>query len=190
MISTRVSDTIHEWLGWCPNPRVTAAPPVKMGPGIYIIALICVLVIPAVLLLTSPAPQNVAVWAFRLDDTGVKHFVERLPATEDSTGKLTFSTAGGATPALQQGTYWLIIERPLKDGSFRLMLDGVNVKLQSPDSANDATMLFTIRGPGSLQEEDAYEALMAAYNGGTYVTGSTIPAESGVTERKYTVNPG
>ena len=67
MTLTRLSETIHEWLGWCPNHRAIAAPPVKtkMGPGIYIIALICVLVIPAVLLLTSPAPQNVAVWAFR-----------------------------------------------------------------------------------------------------------------------------
>ena len=48
MTFTRLSDTIHEWLGWCPNHGVTAAPPVKMkiGPGIYIIALICVLAIP------------------------------------------------------------------------------------------------------------------------------------------------
>ena len=56
MTFTRLSETIHEWLGWCPNHSVTAAPQVKMkiGPGIYIIALICMLAVPAVVLLTSP----------------------------------------------------------------------------------------------------------------------------------------
>jgi len=184
-----VIETIHKNMGWCPNHKVTAVPPVKMkmGAGIYIIAIICVLAVPAVMLLTTPAPQSVAVWAFRLDDSGVKHFVGRLPATEDTTGKLSFSTVGAANPALSPGKYSLIIEQPGKDGSFQLMLDGVNVKLQSPDSANEGTMLFKISGPASLQQEDAYEALMAAYNGGMYVTGSTIPAGSGVTEREYTV---
>ncbi len=191
MTFTRLSDTIHEWLGWCPNHGVTAAPPVKMkiGPGIYIIALICVLAIPAVLLLTSPASQNVAVWAFRLDDNGVKHFVGRLPATEDATGKLTFSTAGAATPALQPGTYSLIIEHPLKDGSFLLMLDGANVELQSPGSANNAMMLFAISGPGSLQQEDAYQALIAAFSLENPEGTSDQSGNAGAyTEREYIVD--
>ena len=48
--------------------------------------------------------------------------------------------------------------------------------------------LFTMSGPGSLSGEDAYEALMAAYNGGMFETGvTTLPAGSGVTEREYTV---
>ncbi|MGB7787495.1 hypothetical protein [Methanoregula sp.] len=122
-MATHVSEVIRGWLGWCPNHEVATVPPVKMVPGIYIIALICILVIPAaVLLMLSPAPQNVAVWAFRMDDSGVKHFVRLLPATEDTSGKLTFSTADAATPALPAGTYWLVIERPGKDGSFRMSL--------------------------------------------------------------------
>ena len=53
MISTRVSDTIHEWLGWCPNHP--AASPSKVDSRIYIIAAICVLVIlAAVPLILSP----------------------------------------------------------------------------------------------------------------------------------------
>ena len=191
MTLTRLSETIHEWLGWCPNHGITVAPPVKMKiwPGIYIIALICVLAVPAVMLLTSPAPQNVAVWAFRVDDTGVKHFVGRLPATEDSTGKLTFSTVGAATPALQPGTYSLIIENPLKDGSFRLVLDGANVELQSPGSANNAQMLFAISGPGSLQQEDAYHALIAAFSlENPDETSGQSGTSGGYTEREYIVN--
>ncbi|MDD1701742.1 MAG: hypothetical protein LUQ31_02020 [Methanoregula sp.] len=179
------------WLGWCPNHTPTVAPPAKMtlGPWVYIIPLICVLVIPAVLLLTTPAPQDVAVWVFRLDDSGVKHFVGRLPATEDSTGRLTFSTAGGATPALSPGKYSLIIEHPGKDGSFRLMLDGVNVKFQSPDSANGGTMLFKISGPGSLQQEDAYEALIAAFDLENPDGTSAPSGTSGdFTEREYSVD--
>lgn len=77
---TRVSDVIRGWLGWCPNHRVTVAPPVKIGRGIYIIAIICILAIPAAaLLMLSPPSQNVAVWAFQVDNTGLKHFVARLP---------------------------------------------------------------------------------------------------------------
>jgi hypothetical protein len=54
-----------------------------------------------------------------------------------------------------------------------LALDGVNVKLQSPGSANEETMLFKISGPASLQQEDAYQALTAAFafenpNGASY----------------------
>ena len=104
-------------------------------------------------------------------------------------GKLTFSTAGAATPALSQGTYSLIIEHPGKDGSFRLMLDGANVELQSPGSANNAMMLFTISGPGSLQQEDAYQALIAAFSlenpDGTSGQSGNAGAD---TEREYIVN--
>jgi len=187
-----ITEVIRHRLGWCPNHPVVAAPPVKvkMWPGIYVIAIICLLAVPAVMMLAAPAPQNVAIWAFRLDDSGVKHFVGRLPATEDSTGKLTFSSAGAATPALSPGKYSLIIEHPLKDGRFLLALDGANVELQPPGSTGNAMLLFKISGPGSLQQEDAYEALMAAYNSGTYVTGTgTPPATSGVSEREYTVGP-
>ena len=86
-MATHVSEVIRGWLGWCPNHEVATVPPVKMVPGIYIIALICILVIPAaVLLMLSPAPQNVAVWAFRMDDSGVKHFVRLLPEQKTPPG--------------------------------------------------------------------------------------------------------
>jgi len=179
----RVVEVIHGWLGWCPNHRVTAPPPVKMGTGIYIIALICVLVtLATALLMLTPASHEVSVWAFRMDDTGLKHFAARLPAAEDSTGKLSFSTSGSATPALPPGKYWLVIEHPGKDGSFLLGLDGEKVNMRSPDSGNGGMMIFRISGPGSLQQEDAYQALMAAF------TMNGPPGNSGTaTEREYIV---
>jgi hypothetical protein len=185
---TRVSGVTRGWLGWCPNHPVVAAHRPTIGFEIYVIVAMGILIIPAAaLLMSSPAPQNVAVWAFRMDDTRTRHFVERLPATEDCTGKLTFSTAGATTLALPSGNYWLVIEHPGRDGRYRLTLDGAVVESQISDSANNGMKFFTVNGPGSLAGEDAYEALMAAYNGGMYVTGSTIPAGSGVTEREYTV---
>ncbi len=187
-MTARVSEVVRGWLGWCPNRRVTAAPQAKMGPAIYIVALICVLaILVAASLLLSPASQDVAVWAFKMDDTGSKHFVGRLPATEDTTGKLTFSTAGAAIPALPAGKYWMVIEHPGKDGSFRLMLDGEKVKLRSLNPAEGGMMIFKISGPGSLQEGDAYQALLAAF---VDSEDNSVPSgNSGVvTEREYIVD--
>ena len=185
---TRVSGVTRGWLGWCPNHPVAAAHRPKIGFEIYVIVAMGMLIIPtAALLMPSPAPQNVAVWAFRMDDAGIRQFVARLPATEDASGKISFPTGSSSTPALPAGNYRLVIEHPGKDGSYRLTLDGAVVESQISDSANNGMKFFTVNGPGSLAGEDAYEALMAAYNGGMYVTGSTIPAGSGVTEREYTV---
>ena len=188
---TRLSKIVHEWMGWCPNhPAMQAIKP-KIRMEISILVVIGLLLLSAAaLMIPAHAPESVAVWAFRVDDTGVKHFIGRLPATEDASGKLTFSTAGTATPALQPGTYSLIIEHPLKDGSFRLMLDGAIVELQSPGSANNEMMLFAISGPGSLQQEDAYQALIAAFsqeNPDGMSNGQSGNA-GGYTEREYIVN--
>ena len=184
------TEFIQHRLGWCPNHPMNTASRPKIGFWIYVIVAVGILVIPAAsLLMPSPAPQDVAVWAFRMDDTGIRHFFTRLPATEDSTGRLSFSAAGTATSSLPAGKYWLVIERPVKDGSFRFVLDGAWVKGKSPDSPQDTVKFFSVTGPGSLSGEDAYEALMAAYNGGTYVTGvTTFPADSGITERGYTID--
>ena len=70
------------------------------------------------------------------------------------------------------------------------MLDGANVELQSPGSANNAMMLFTISGPGSLQQEDAYQALIAAFSlENPDGTSSDQSGNAGAfTERGYIVN--
>jgi hypothetical protein len=170
-----VISRIEHWLGWCPNhPAAQAARP-KIGAGIILVAVIgLILLSAAVLLIPAQAPENVAVWAFKVDNRGVKHFAGRLPATEDTAGRLVFS------PALDSGNYALLIEHPGADGSFRLVLDGANVKLQSSGSAADAMMLFTISGPGSLQQENAYQALLAAFD-----PGASSGTAGYLTEREY-----
>ena len=184
---TTITRRIEHWLGWCPHhPAAQAARP-RIGAGIILIAVIgLVLLTAAALIIPAHAPENVAVWAFRMDDFGVKHFAGRLPATEDASGTLTFSMAGTATPALSPGKYSLIVEHPLNDGSFRLALDGSKVTLRSTDPAADAMMLFTISGPGSLQQEDAYQALLVAFDPGDYGGSGTASGTSGyITEREY-----
>lgn len=186
---TPVINRIEHWLGWCPNhPAAQTAQP-KIGNGIIAVAIIGLLVITtAALVIPAQAPKNVAIWAFKVDDNGVKHFAGRLPATEDSAGRLVFSAAGAATPALSPGTYSLIIEHPLNDGSFRLALDGAKVKLQSPGSAANAMMLFTISGPGSLQQDDAYQALIAAFGiENPSGTGDESGNAGAYSEREYVV---
>jgi hypothetical protein len=186
-----ITETFQHRLGWCPNHQMAAASRPKAGVEIYVIIAIGILVIPAAaLLIPSYALQDVAVWAFRTDDSGTRQFVARLHAMEDATGRLSFPAAGAATSSLPAGKYWLVIERPARDGSYRFTLDGAWVKGQSLDPPHDIAKFFSVSGPGSLSGKDAYEALMAAYNGGMYETGiTTFPAESGITEREYTVDP-
>ena len=131
MPDMHITESIQYRLGWCPNHQVTAASRPKVGFEIYVIIAIGILVIPAAaLLMPSHVPQDVAVWAFRMDDTGTRDFVARLPATEDATGRLSFPSAGAAIPALPPGKYWLVTEHPGNDGSYDLTLDGAAVKSQ------------------------------------------------------------
>jgi hypothetical protein len=189
-MTTTVSEVIRGWLGWCPNHSGAATQPSRTNSGMYILAAICVLVIvAATLLLPTPASQNVAVWAFKVDDTGTRHFFTRLPAMEETNGKLSFSAAGAGTGSLPAGKYWLVIEHPTSDGSYRLALDGQWVKMQSPDFPGNSIQLFRISGPGSLQEKDASEALVASFSGENSAAVSTA-GRTGigtVTEREYVI---
>lgn len=109
---------------------------------------------------------------------------------EDAGGKLSFSPAGEGTQSLPAGKYWLVIEHPGSDGSYRLALDDQWVKGISPDFPQSGMQLFRVSGPGSLQEEDAYEALMASFDeGGSAGTGGTAPqgGSSGISEREYVI---
>ncbi len=182
---THVFESLRRRLGWCPNhPVASTTPPSKMNSWILISAVVCVLVVPVTaLLMLSPAPQNVAVWAFRVDDTGTRFFETRLPATEDASGTLTFSPVGGGTESLPAGKYWLVIEHPGSDGSYRLALDGEFVKGTSPNFPQNGMNLFKVSGPGSLQREDAYQALLAAFD----AANSDSAGSNGITEREYVI---
>jgi hypothetical protein len=184
-------DYFRKKIGWCPNQPTASVSPSKTNSWIFIIAVICILIIPAsTLFMLSPASQNVAVWAFRVDDTGTRHFVTRLPAMEDANGKLSFSPAEGGTQSLPAGKYWLVIERPGSDGSYRLALDGQWVKGTSSDFPENGMNLFKVSGPGSLQQEDAYQALLVAFGAGmSNDTGSTTTQKgsNGISEREYVI---
>jgi len=183
-----VAEKNRSWLGWCPNHPAPAMAP-KTGMEIYLILMIGILVLPAAaLVLPSYTPHDVAVWVFSMDKTGAKEFVTRLPATEDGHGRLSFPAGSSGTHPLPAGNYWLVIEQPAGDGSYRFALNGPWVTGPSLDPSHKTMKFFTVAGGGSLSGEDAYEALMAAYNGGEYVTGvTTLPDRSGVSEREYTV---
>lgn len=190
MTGTRISDIMHKRLGWCPKHGAATVPSGKAEAGLIILALICAMVIPAVgLSLLVPPTQEVTVWAFRMDDSGDLTFAALLPATEDAGGKLSFSAAGAATPALPAGRYRLVIEHPVSDGSLRLMLDGGNVIARSPGSPDADIPVFRLVGTGSLRGMDAYEALMAAFaRNSPFEDLRSLPGSFGeVTEREYIV---
>ena len=184
-----IAESLQHRLGWCPNHPSTSLTPSKMHPGMYIIAAICVMVIlvASPLIIHSPTSQNVAVWAFR-NEAGTLHFIARLPATEDATGKLSFPPKGQGTVSLPAGKYRLVIEHPDGDGGYRLMLDGewVTNRQVNPIGTTDPTKLFKISGAGSLQEKDAYEALIASFSGGERPMTGTA-GSGGITEREYQV---
>jgi hypothetical protein len=180
-----------EHLDWCPNHPASAATPARSSVSKYplVIITIVVVILAAAVIIPERSQENVAVWAFSVDESGTRHFVTRLPAQENAAGGLTFKVPGADTRPLPAGNYWLVIERPAEDGSYRFAL-GENYVVSYPtDSPDEGMNLFSVTGPGSLAGEDAYEALIAAYNGGMHTTGSTTPDLTGmdVTEQGYIV---
>ncbi|MFA6364474.1 hypothetical protein [Methanoregula sp.] len=98
-------------------------------------------------------PPEVQVWIF-----GDKYaFTTKTPVSSDA--DFTFTAGAAMSGNLPAGQYYLIVEHPMADNQFDFVVSSDyvrNLKL------NNGTNLFKISGSGSLQGNDATEALITA----------------------------
>ncbi|MFA5331855.1 MAG: hypothetical protein WC342_05705 [Methanoregula sp.] len=99
-------------------------------------------------------PSNVRIWI--LGNNYV--FTATIPVNPDD-ASFTFPVNATGSGNLPAGENYLIVQHPMADGQFNVVISGDYVRdIQSGSGTN----LFKITGPGSLQGSDAAEALTAA----------------------------
>jgi hypothetical protein len=162
-----ISETIRGWLGWCPNHPAPSAGTLKPGSKLHIVLIACLVCVPvAALLMTGGVVHEDAIWIFSRDSSGTAHFVTRAEAPQAAIALLYPDSGDTPTSMLPGGSYFMFIQHPGPDGTFDVVLEGDYVKNQhfNPPGTTGGAIMFRIFGPGSLQGDDAYEALTYAIN--------------------------
>jgi hypothetical protein len=100
-------------------------------------------------------PETVQVWIL-----GKNYFsTSKVPVSSDASYQ--YVVPGEVTSHLESGQYFVIVQHPMENTTFDIDVSGDYVRsLQR----NNGTNLFRISGPGSLQGNDAAEALVAAFS--------------------------
>ena len=175
-MTTRVGEVIHEWLGWCPKQTTFPGRPERNNNVIYLLVIGCLLAVSVTaLVMAAGSSHNDAVWIFSRDDSGTAHFVKRVEVPV-SVIKSQLSAEDISAEVPPGGRYFILIQHPRADGTFDVVLNGdyiMNQLMNAPGSTG-STILFRIGGPGSLQGDDAFEALIYAIDDPqTYFSGNT-----------------
>lgn len=98
-------------------------------------------------------PSSVAIWILG------KNYARRTTQTIDSDGTYSYELAGGDTSTMATGQYFVVIQHPMQNGQFDIVLDGDYIENMI---LNGGTNIFKLYGSGSLQGSDAAEALVQA----------------------------
>ena len=75
--------------------------------------------------------------------------------------RTTYEVLPEVTSNLKSGQYFVIVQHPMANTTFDIDVSGNYVRSLQ---LNNGTNLFRISGPGSLQGNDAAEALVAAFS--------------------------
>ena len=75
--------------------------------------------------------------------------------------RTTYVVPREVTSNLESGQYFVIVQHPMENTTFDINVSGDYVRSLQ---LNNGTNLFRISGPGSLQGNDAAEALVAAFS--------------------------
>jgi hypothetical protein len=100
-------------------------------------------------------PSAVQIWIL-----GKNYYSKTIQAVNpDAT--YTYEVLPEVTNNLESGQYFIIVQHPMANTTFDIDVSGNYVRSLQ---LNNGTNLFRISGPGSLQGNDAAEALVAAFN--------------------------
>jgi hypothetical protein len=100
-------------------------------------------------------PPAVQVWIF-----GENYYSKTIQAVNPD-ASYTYEVLPEVTSNLESGQYFMIVQHPMANTTFDIDVSGDYVRTLR---LNNGTNLFRISGPGSLQGNDAAEALVAAFN--------------------------
>ena len=119
----------------------------------------------------NPGP-GVAVWIIGAPVSGAAGYADQLIVHPDSTGSYSL-VLDRATARLEEGKFHVVVQHPMQNNVFDIFLanttagnpaDAWVLNRMLKDSSNaDGTRVFKIRGAGSLQGNDAYEALVQVF---------------------------
>jgi hypothetical protein len=119
----------------------------------------------------NPGP-GVAVWIIGAPVAGAAGYADQVIVHPDSTGSYSL-VLDRATARLEEGRFHVVVQHPMQNNVFDIYLANYSVKnttdgwvlnrMLKDNSNADGTRVFKIRGAGSLQGDDAYEALVQVF---------------------------
>jgi trimeric autotransporter adhesin len=119
----------------------------------------------------NPTP-GIAIWVIGAPASDTAGYANQFIVHPDSTGFYSMDL-DMATTGLKEGNYHVVVQHPMQNNVFDIYLanntagdtsDGWVLNRMLRDNNNaDGTRVFKIRGAGSLQGNDAYEALVQAF---------------------------
>ncbi len=104
---------------------------------------------------TEGNPPEVQIWI--IGDT----YVSTIKTPVNSDALFTFTADAVMSGKLPAGQNYLFVQHPMQNNQFDIAVSGDYVR---DVNLNNGTNLFKVTGPGSLQGNDAAEALVAAFN--------------------------
>jgi hypothetical protein len=100
-------------------------------------------------------PETVQIWILG------KNYYSRSIQSVNPDASYTYTVPREVTSQLASGQYFVVVQHPMQNTTFDIDVSGDYVRSLQP---NNGTNLFRISGPGSLQGNDAAEALVAAFS--------------------------
>ena len=105
-------------------------------------------------------PGGVAIWVLGTN------YAERATQTVNSGSLFEYEITGTTTSGLTSGQYFVVVQHPMQNGEFDIVLDSngyvINRQLNANTTSTSGLSIFKLTGPGSLQGSDAAEALVQA----------------------------
>jgi hypothetical protein len=105
----------------------------------------------------SPS-QGVAIWIMGTN------YAKKITTSVYSDSSFNYELNGAVTQDMSAGQYFVIVQHPMQNGQFDIILnsDGSISNLQLSGNGTAGTRIFQFTGPGSLQGSDAANALIKA----------------------------
>jgi hypothetical protein len=100
-------------------------------------------------------PSNVQIWILG------KNYFSKSIVSVSSDASFKYVVPQEVTSQLASGQYFVIVQHPMENTTFDIDVSGDYVRSLQ---LNNGTNLFRVSGPGSLQGNDAAEALIAAFS--------------------------